>query len=32
MHSEVVLDSYYIDNQTVRKEDFCELLDSYVQN
>ncbi len=31
IHSQVVLDPYYFDNETVRKEDYCELLDSYVR-
>ncbi len=32
IHSEGVLDPYYFDNETVRKEDFCELLNSFVRN
>ena len=31
IHSQGVLDPYYFDNETVRKEDYCELLDSYVR-
>ncbi len=32
IHFEDVLDPYYFDNETVRKEDYCELLDTYVRN
>ncbi len=32
IHSEGVLDPYYCDNESVRKEDYCELLDTYVRN
>ena len=31
IHSEGVLDPYYFDNETVRKEDYCQLLDTYVR-
>ncbi len=31
IHSQSVLDSYYFDNETVRKEYFCALLDSFVR-
>ncbi len=31
INSQGVLDSYYFDNETVGKKDYCELLDSYVR-
>ncbi len=31
IYSEGVLDPYYFDNETVREEDYCELLDTYVR-
>ncbi len=30
--SEGLLDPYYFDSETVRKEGYCELLDTYVRN
>ena len=32
IHSEGVLDPYYFNNETVRKEDYCQLLDTYVRD
>ena len=32
IHSEVVLDTYCFNHETVRKEDYCESLKTYVRN
>ncbi len=31
IHSQGVQDPYYFDNETARKQDYCELIDSYVR-